>query len=227
MSITLTDKKIDTVGGASITYNVGGNPSIGLSDPGRRIVIALSCTNPTGITNCLVNGNAATNLGTRFGNACASLWEITETAAGTAGLTSCSVQFNFAGSVIHSEIGVYSVITSNPAQTPGAANNALFISSSSISATLLNIPSDGGGIAVMAGDLNGSPNSTTWTGMTTDYDDNLGSNFTEGSAAHTVSNFGSVTFTANFSSSMNQSFIVAASWSGTQSGGTLMGQALM
>lgn len=212
-SITNTDKKADTSSGTVITYNAGGNPSIGATNGGNRIiVITLSGQGfGGGITSCTVNGVAATPKGTRFdGVAGAAQFYISDSAAGTSALTSAAVVITYTGTVNSSEIGVYVVTTSTPSQTPLENDNANFAPATSIAATV-TIPAGGGGIAVATLNDNGTATSVSWTGMTADYNDSVGGlNNIQASGVHTTST-GSTTFTANFSS-VPDSFLVATSW---------------
>lgn len=210
-SITNTSKKADTSGLSTITYNSGGNPSIGATNGGNRIiVITVSGRNFISSPTCTVNGNAATRAGSRFGGSGgAALFYISDSAAGTSALTSAAVVVTYGGGQAASEIGVYVVTTSTPSQTPTEADNANFSASTSIAATV-TIPASGGGIAVVGIDDNGTATTTTWTGMTPDYDDAVGAPDIQASGTHTTST-GSTTFTANFGSKPDN-FLVATSW---------------
>lgn len=211
-SITQTDKKADSSGISTITYNAGGNPSLGATNGGKRIlVIAASASAPGSFGACLVNGATATQLGFRASGRCgAGIYCISDSAAGTSALSSCSVQIAYGNGIAVSEIGVYVVTTSTPSQTPSTNNNASFVTAASLAQTV-TIPSGGGGIGVVAADENSVAGMvTTWTSMSADYSDDLGGGFFEASATHTSTTGASVPFTANFSPSAASSLLVIA-----------------
>lgn len=215
MSITLTDKKSDTSNTSVITYNSGGNPSIGPTNSGNRIIV-ITVSGKAFISNptCTVNGNAATLAGARFGgNGGVALFYISDSTAGTSALTTAAVIVTYGGNQSTSEIGVYSVLTSSPSQTPAESDNANFTSSTSIAATV-TIPSNGGGIAVVTLNDNGTASSVSWTGMTADYNDALGVGPDIQASATNTASTGSTAFTANFAS-VPESFIIVTSWAGT------------
>jgi len=109
-SITNTDKKADTSAGTVITYNAGGNPSIGATNGGNRIIaFTLSGQGFGGSTpTATINGVAATRAGSRFsGNAGVGLFYLSDSAAGSSALTSVPIVVTYGGAVNSSEIGVY------------------------------------------------------------------------------------------------------------------------
>lgn len=213
ISITFTDTKTDDNGGVNnpVTFNGGGNPSIGASDSQRVIVIEVMwrVDAATGLTGVTVNGNAATQISgaaaIMTNGVSTDMWQITEAAAGTSGLTTAAVVVTFNETPLRAAIGVHRVLTSTP--TPSTAANNQTASAQTLALGAITVPASGGSIACS---LYRNAGTATWTGLSNDYDSGIVGihdyTGTHSSAA------GSVTYTVTFTGSANQLSMSAAAW---------------
>src|SRR5690242_4037919 len=63
LSITNTDNRADNSGLATITYNAGGDPSIGAADSNRVVVVAIGARdNTTTVSSVTIAGVSATQV---------------------------------------------------------------------------------------------------------------------------------------------------------------------
>jgi hypothetical protein len=209
-SITLADKKPDTAGGSPITYNSGGNPSIGASNSNRVIVIEILARtgNALGATGVTVNGNAATqapSAASLSNSMSTDIWYITEAAAGTTGLTTAPVVVTYSAASIRSEIAVYRIIPTTP--TPTSAVNNKATSVTTLTSPGITIPSGGGLIACAAFRNTGA---ATWTGFSNDFDDQIAAtNEATGMKSTTA---GSSGYTITFAGSAQDIEMSVAAW---------------
>lgn len=165
-SITATATKIDTVGGTSVTYNSGGDPSIGTADANRIVVVAIfarlgATATVSGVT--IDNGGGAVSMNrvssaaaTITASCCSDIFYLNVTTGTTA-----TIAVTYNGSSLSSAIEVYSVITSTPSQTP-TGNSSSNTSASALNQSLA-IPSGGGLISVVGITANPGAPSFTWS----------------------------------------------------------------
>lgn len=140
-SLAYIDNRIDTGTTQTITYNAGGNPSIGAADPNRVVVVGMGRRSDTAaINSVLINGSNATHVTGAFvksgGVMVTDIWYL-----GVATGTTATIVVDWGGSVFSdSGIAIWRVVTGTP--TPTTASTG--VSASGITTiTSYTVPSGG------------------------------------------------------------------------------------
>lgn len=164
-SLTATDIKSDTTGGTTVTYNGGGNPSVGTADSNRTVVVMIFArVNTTTISSVSICGVAAVQVsGAQAVNTNTTMTDIWQ--APVSGGTTCTISVTYGASAARSAIAVYRLITGTPTAT--AATNNKSTSASTLSTTI-TIPAAGKGITSLGVRGNTASTAISWTGATLD-----------------------------------------------------------
>jgi hypothetical protein len=193
-SLTYEDNRTDTGGvGATVTYNSGGDPSIGAADATRIVAIGISGRTPNlTISSATIGGISATQVsGAGIVESSVMTSDIWYAAVPTG--TTATVIVTWSGTPFDTGISTWSIIGSTGAPTTGV--NAGAASGPGASANLslppYTVPSGGGSFTIYTNRDFGTP-SNSWTNATQDFS-NPGTRFYMG--AHTTTT-GSVTVTA-------------------------------
>ena len=196
-SLTFTDTKTNSAGGSAITYNSGGDPSIGTADANRVVAVAIAARVNTTFTvsSVTIAGVSATQVSgaaaTPGSSVCTDIWY----AAVPSG-TTATVVVTYAGTSVVSGIAVYRIITTTAAPSAGQNDfDVAFNNASSPLSRAITIPSGGGMIGSFIYSPASGSNTTTWAGgtITKDVDVNINSTGRFFSAANDVTDSGATT----------------------------------
>lgn len=195
-ALTFAASKSDTVGGTTITYNGGGDPSIGTADPNRVVAIAIMCRvgATATVTSATIGGVSATQAsGAGIGIAGASLTDIWYASVPSG--TTAAVAVTYGSASVVSEIAVYRIITSTPTPQDSQHNSTATLAAAGNLSKSVTIPGAGGAIGAFGYVPGSSSLPDTWSGgtITRDVDVSLtgGRNF---SASNDVTDSGLITF---------------------------------
>lgn len=193
-SLTYEDNRQDAGGvGATVTYNSGGDPSIGAADATRIVAIGISGRTPNlTISSATIGGISATQVsGAGIVENSVMTSDIWYAAVPTG--TTATVVVTWSGTPFDTGISTWSILGSTG--TPTVGKNAGAASGpgapASLSLPAYTVPSGGGSFAIYTNRDVATP-SNSWTNATQDYAV-LATRFFTG--AHTTTT-GSVTVTA-------------------------------
>jgi hypothetical protein len=206
-SLTNTDNRVDVIGGTTVTYNAGGDPSIGTANASRIVVVAMGgrVSSSSPVVSVSINGNAATHVSgasvTENTVMIADIWYLAVPTGTTA-----TIAVTWPSNAFSSSIGVWSAIgstgvptvavTASAATGPGAP--------AALSLPAMTVPVGGNALA-MYGNRDWVAPSISWTNATLDYNVNASSvGGGEYTGAHTTAT-GSVTITCTDQDPVTQS----------------------
>lgn len=196
-SLTFTDTKADTVGGTAITYNSGGDPSIGVADTNRIVAVAIMARigATATVTSVTIGGISATQVSGAAASPANLATDIWYAAVPTG--TTATVVVNYGSTSVVSGVAVYRIITSTPTPQDGQHNSSATTSSASPLSKSVTIPSGGGMIGSFGYIPGGSGSNNAWSGgtITRDVDVNIGVTGRYFSAAHDTTDSGLTTIT--------------------------------